>query len=295
MPIPSLSAIEGAFLVKASCRAVLRLTGKGLVKTLQDILSNDVEKIAGGSVATSLLLTPKGKPVAVFDVLGGDEAVEIVTDVESVEELTRELGRYARVARARLELADAVAMTLYGSKTVDTIEKAEAGLKGIHDSRGVVTILARPDAHIATEASLSKAGAVVVSREDFDRARVKAGVSWGGHEIVPEYFPQELGLGGLIDYKKGCFVGQETMARLKNFGHTNRELVGIEAASGTRVLVGAAVRVGGAQVGTTTSAIGGAALAVVRTGAAIEGLDVEIDAATNPVPFKVRTIAGIHE
>jgi folate-binding protein YgfZ len=69
--------------------------------------------------------------------------------------------------------------------------------------------------------------------------RIEAGCPRWGAELTPETLPPEAGLERThIDYHKGCYIGQETISRLRSVGHVNRELVGFESVSGQMLAPG---------------------------------------------------------
>jgi len=62
--------------------------------------------------------------------------------------------------------------------------------------------------------------------------RVENGLPWWGPDVTPDNFPAECRLDGVVDYEKGCFLGQETLARMNYRGHPNWLLVGLAPAAG---------------------------------------------------------------
>ena len=105
-----------------------------------------------------------------------------------------------------------------------------------------------------TAATATPAGpAGEVSPEAFEAWRICAGIPRHGAELTGAEFPQEAGLEAAIDWDKGCYLGQETVARIHYRGHVNRLLVGLHGegalARGERLVAG------GRQVGVVTSAV----------------------------------------
>ncbi len=135
----------------------------------------------------------------------------------------------------------------------------------------------RPDVVAALEAR----GVAPAGTDLPEQLRIEQG--WPGPaDILPKTLPQELGRDALaISFTKGCYLGQETVARLDALGHVNRRLVGL--ASSHPLVAGAAVRAGGAEIGTITSAcrsprVGGwLGLAILPLKACADGVALEVE------------------
>ena len=119
---------------------------------------------------------------------------------------------------------------------------------------GGMVIHVAPEAAVAVWAALVAAGAVPVGRTSFDVARIEQGLPWWGTEVTEEHLLHETGLvAGLCSFTKGCYVGQEIVARLDSRGgNVNRALRSLR--SGSRLRAGAPISVGSETVGTVTTA-----------------------------------------
>src|ERR671932_195469 len=233
---------EGAALVDLSYRTVLRLAGGGVIGILNAVLTNEVPE-EGHRGVYALLLNPKGRIEADVRVLKGDGEGVIDTEPEvSAKEL---LGRYAPFSRVKLEdLSEADnpwgVLGLYGPRAEELLdglelaehESAEVKLGG-EDllTAGVTTpvpgydLLGPADALSAAHGHLAGRGAVPVGLQAYETARIKAGVPRFGSDITPENFPGEAGiLERAVSFEKGCYPGQETVARMHYRGHPNRTL-----------------------------------------------------------------------
>src|SRR6185369_4704575 len=91
----------------------------------------------------------------------------------------------------------------------------------------------RRDDVAAAMGRLAAAGVPLLSPAAAEAARVAAREPKPGVEITPDYFPMEVGLGDAIDYTKGCYLGQEPIVRIRDRGHINWRLVGLDV-DGTR-------------------------------------------------------------
>jgi folate-binding protein YgfZ len=85
----------------------------------------------------------------------------------------------------------------------------------------------RDDVAAATQ-RLAAAGVPLLSAEAAEAARIAAREPKPGVEITSDYFPMEVGLGDAIDYGKGCYLGQEPIVRIRDRGHINWRLVGLD-------------------------------------------------------------------
>jgi aminomethyltransferase len=261
---------EGAALVDLSYRTVLRLAGGGVIGILNAVLTNEVPE-EGHRGVYALLLNPKGRIEADVRVLKGDGEVLIDTEPEgSAKEL---LGRYAPFSRVKLEdLSEADnpwgVLGLYGPRAEELLdglelaehESAEVKLGG-EDllTAGVTTpvpgydLLGPADALSAAHGHLAGRGAVPVGLQAYETARIKAGVPRFGSDITPENFPAEAGLlERAVSFEKGCYPGQETVARMHYRGHPNKILHRF-AVEGAPPPPDTAILLNGKQVGKVTS------------------------------------------
>ena len=210
-------------------RAFVRVSGSGAADYLQRMVSNDVEALAVGGTCEALLLTAKARIIAPLRVLRrGDDDFLVSTEPELGERVAAELLRMRFAAKCEI-----------------TPEEHEAWL--VVDGDEVVD--QRPDGD-------------ELSEEEAERARIEGGIPRWGFELDETILPAEAGLDEThISFTKGCYPGQEPIARLHYRGHVNRRLrvLAVDAAS-----PGAEIEYGGKVVGRITSAVPGLALAYVR-------------------------------
>jgi aminomethyltransferase len=262
----------GAALVDHPGRRLLRLSGKDPVGMLNAVLTNEVPKETGLG-AYALLLNPKGRIQTDLRVLKSGEDVLVVTEPEGADAAREILGRYAPFSRVKLEnlsRGDAPwsALGLYGPDAPRLL----AGLRlAEHESAqtevGGATLLAAGvalpisgfdllgpvDALLAARESLLRNGAVAAKRDAYETARVEAGVPRFGADMTPENFPAEAGvLDRAVNFTKGCYPGQETVARMHYRGHPNRTLRRFVVA-GQPPAPGAGILQSGKQVGMVTT------------------------------------------
>jgi tRNA-modifying protein YgfZ len=261
---------ESTALVDLSHRTVLRLAGKKAVGMLNAVLTNEVPEEDNLGVY-ALLLNPKGRIQADLRVLKDGRDVLIDTEAEAAaKEL---LGRYAPFYRIEVEdLSEADIpwgiLGLYGPRAkelLDGLELAEHETLGVKLggadllAAGVVVpvpgydLLGSQNALSAARDHLAGRGAVLVGLHVYETARIAAGVPRFGSDITPENFPAEVGiLERAVSFEKGCYPGQETVARMYYRGHPNKKLYRF-AFEGTPPPPDTEILQNGRQVGKITS------------------------------------------
>jgi folate-binding protein YgfZ len=222
---------------------------------LQRMLSNDV---TAGELVPALLLTPKGRLVAPVRVWRrGQDDFLLLTEPELGEVVRATLLRSRFAAKCEIEPEEHVSTVVFGD--------AE-GLPG--EIPGTVEVLdltvpgtVETDVQIpAPSRDLTVPG--TVNSDELERARIEAGVPAWGKELDDAILPAEAGLDEThISFTKGCYPGQEPIARLRHRGHVNRRLRVLEVDSAQP---GDEIVLEGKAVGRVTSAVPGLALAYVR-------------------------------
>ncbi|KJZ17890.1 CAF17-like 4Fe-4S cluster assembly/insertion protein YgfZ [Loktanella sp. S4079] len=176
-------------------RTVLSITGKDRVSFLQGLVTNDVEKAASGIVYTALL-TPQGKYIADFFVIGQQDRLLIDVAASLAPTLAQRLGMY----RLRADVA---------------IDETQ-----IIVSRGTGTapVGALPDPRTAQMGWRHYGETDQSDNTDWDALRVAHLIPETGIELTADTYILEAGFEALngVDFKKGCYVGQEIVARMKH-------------------------------------------------------------------------------
>jgi folate-binding protein YgfZ len=258
---------EGAAVVDRSGRRILRLTGRDPVGMLNAVLTNDVPEDRG---AYAMLLSPKGRIQTDLRVIKAGEGILIDTEPEGVDAAKEILGRYAPFSRVKLEeLSDSWSVLgLYGPRAAGLL--GDLGLAE-HQSKeieiegrtllcvGVAVPVSGYDL-IGPEEALDAARGYLISRgatqadlATYETARIEAGVPRFGADITPENFPGETGvLSRAVSFEKGCYPGQETVARMHYRGHPNKKLHRL-VVEGPSPVPGTGILQGEKQVGHLTS------------------------------------------
>jgi folate-binding protein YgfZ len=257
-------------------RDVVRVRGPEALAYLQGQLSQDVEGLAPGDVAWSFVLQPTGKVDAwVRVVRTADDEVVLDVDGGYGDAVATRLRRFLLRTKADIDRLDWRVVAVRGPGAEDAA-RAAAGGEGTTADLVVPAGWPGVDGYdvVGAGASLPE-GVGVVDEPSYASARIRAGVPAMGAELTPDTIPAEVGqwvIDAAVDFTKGCFTGQELVARIESRGgNVPRRLRGLVLAGADRPPpAGAPVTVGGAEMGTVTSsapALGGAgavALAVVR-------------------------------
>ena len=274
---------EECGLVDRSERGKLIVSGSEAAEYLQGQLTNDVEALAPGEGQYAALLDRKGHMQADMRVLRiGVEEIWIDTEPEALAAAKRHLEMYKvgrEVAIADLT-AERTTFSLIGPRSVEIAGTAAlpehaseaakiGGVKclAVGTADGIDLIAKTGDAADLCEA-LIDGGAVEVGDAAAEVIRVEAGIPRFGAEMSSETMPAEAGIvERAVSFTKGCYIGQEPVARLHYKGRPNRRLRGLELSASAEA--GAALRLGEKEVGRVGSAClspahGPIALAIVR-------------------------------
>ena len=268
--------------------ALVWVEGPDAASFLHGLLSNDVEGLAAGRARPALFLDAKGHiQVDVRVRRDGEDAFTLVAPAALGERLTELLERYH--FSEDLEILGPEGVDLL---TVAGVPAAAAGpAQIVLDGTLPGTLDLVVDDAGATIAAL---GVPEVPAEALEMARIAAGVPAVGVDTGPATLVQEVGLqDAAVSFDKGCYLGQETVARVRYRGRVNRALRGI-ALGGEPVPAGAPIRADGREVGRLTSValtpdLGAIGLAVLRhevaPGAAVDVEGAAEPARVVPLPF----------
>ena len=285
-------------------RACLLVTGPDGAEYLQGQLTNDIEALDPGQGCYAALLDRKGHLSSDMRVLRLDNG-DLWIDLEPVaaEAVLKHLRTYSIGREVQIEdVTDSWAVaSLIGPRSGELSgfeglgpEHAQrfrrwdgADVLGVATDVGIDLIAKAGDAE-ALEAAVASAGAVRVSEEAAEIIRVESGRPRFGLEMGSEHMPAEAGIvERAVDFEKGCYIGQEPVARLHYRGKPNRTLRGLRLS--VAASHGDALHLGEKEVGTIgtsclSPAHGPIALAIVRREAAVgEKLTVGDGSATAEV------------
>jgi folate-binding protein YgfZ len=232
------------------------VTGPGAADYLHRMVSNDVLGLEVGGSCQALLLTPKARVIALLRLVRrGAEDFLLLTEPDLTDVVRRHLLQFRFASRAEIDLEEHESVLLLGAAPRDglVVENEDYGVPAVE----------------VIDGSLPE-GVVEVAPGELERLRIEAGTPVQGKEIDERVLPAEAGLvERAVDLEKGCYPGQEPIARLHYRGHANRGLRVLRIHGDELPRPDAELRLGQKIVGRVTSATrsdgGVVALAYVRT------------------------------
>ncbi|MEM9764698.1 MAG: folate-binding protein [Pseudomonadota bacterium] len=275
-------------------RRVLSMVGSDALSVLQDVLTNDVQPLEKGDPARTVyaaLLTPQGKYLFDFFLLSdGDGGLLIDAGAARAAALGKRLGMYclrrdARVA-GELSMATGQLMPADPAGPLPTLPTLPDGARAVPDPRSAGLGWRLYAADTATlESAFEAVGSTPLDDAGWAARRVALAVPETDTELLAEEtFPLEAGLDTLagIDFRKGCYVGQEVTARMRHKTELKKRLVRVQvtgaAPAGTPLTTAE-----GKPAGTLFTQAGGIALAHLRLDRAVGPLTAG-DATVTYVP-----------
>lgn len=243
--------LQGRATVDLSSWLKIRVEGSDASAWLQDLLSADMASLRPGQARRSLLLGPTGRVRADMHVARTRTGFLLLQDHEQSRPVGSLLSPYLLSADVALRdaSADLALIALVGAAA------ARVALSGFAPSAlgpGLDVVAPIGEAARRIEDELRETGLVEVGPRALETWRIRRGIARMGPDFDAESLPSEAGLDEAIDRTKGCFLGQESIARIDNLGHPPRLLVHVSA--GGAVERGDAVLDGTRVVGTITSA-----------------------------------------
>jgi aminomethyltransferase len=217
-------------------RCRLRVSGEDRVAFLHGQCTNDIKRLATGQSCYAAFLNVKGKMRGDGHIVcrqedflmeaseGLAEALEkfVITEDVVIEDISAEWGAW---------------LVLEGTPSLPA---------------GAVTFAHPLGTGVLSPSPLT----ATIGAEEWEARRVEAGIPLYGVDMDENTIPVEAGLAARgISYDKGCYIGQETIARIKTYGHVNRELAVLAVASAEVPSQGTAIMAGGKEVGRVTSAV----------------------------------------
>jgi folate-binding protein YgfZ len=299
-------------------RALIVAAGADRIRFLHGLVTGNVAGTPVGGGVRSVLLTTKAQVVGDLRLFVRESEVWIVVPDGQADALAAALSRYAimddftatarpdfkmigvlgpaaaaRLAEAGVNLGALAAAPLFAHASVGelwVVRAQELGAAGF-------LLAGAPTIVDAVDARLAAAGVPSLPPALADAARVAAGEPLWGAEITGDYFPMEVGLGSAIDYTKGCFLGQEPIVRIRDRGHINWRLVGLDVGAAVDPAPGDALEADSKpKAGRVTSAARlpggrGVALAVLHVSVPV-GAAIRIKHGEEALPATVRADAG---
>jgi folate-binding protein YgfZ len=268
-------------LVDRSDRVRVEVTGPDRAKFLHNLTTNEVKRLGAGRGCEAFVTSPQGKTIGYVILLAAEDRIVVRSDpggLELVMPHFRKYGLFDDVAiddrgegTFELHLAgagcDALVRRAGGTvpdgpgyahtvgelagRPVRVVRESPAGWPGLtvigdrDDAAGVVASL---------EAAARGEGLVALGPSDFEALRIEAGTPVFGKDITEKNLPQEFARDDrAISFVKGCYLGQETVARIDALGHVNQVLKGFTFPGPECPAPGSALEVDGKRAGVITS------------------------------------------
>lgn len=256
-------------------RGIISLTGEDTLSFLQGLVSNDVMPLQEGRMVYTALLSPQGKFLFDFFLVPQEGGVWLDCYRERLPELLARLNMYKLRSKVTLkEVADGrVAAWWDGAQP-----PAHPGVLLHRDSRLAALGWRLTGSASAVESYVQQLGARRVSEEAYERLRLECGVPDGAHDMIPDKsLLMEFGFEDLrgVDFKKGCYVGQEVTARSKHRAALRKFIYQVSAEKELPP-AGSPVFFQGAPAGEMRSSEGNIGLALLRIAEAEKSQSVGI-------------------
>ena len=273
----------GCGLIDRSWVAGVEMLGEDRARFLNGLVTCDTKSLESGQGVFGFLTTVKGRVMADVSILALDDRLWLELPPGTAPAITEHLSKYVIVDRVEIaQLENITPLTLIGPTATDVLGLSDSPETiHAHHTREIggadVRIVREPplaagsatwtlwvqtdDAAGVFEHLLEQGtshGLRAVGHRAFDRLRIEAGQPFFGVDYSLANFPQETGLGDIaVSYTKGCYLGQEIVARIHYRGGVNRHLRGLVFAEGSASAaecVGRSLAIDGREVGTVTSA-----------------------------------------
>jgi folate-binding protein YgfZ len=276
---------------------LLEVVGPDRVAWLQGMVSNDVARLSQGEGCYAAHLSPKGRVLAHMLVLADEDMLWLELERDNTESTIQELDKLLIMEDAELRdrSSEFAVLAIVGSKARSVLDEwsaAHVSLDSLyaHTKVGVARVIRADlgyDLIVELERlselreSLVAAGAVMGDPDLWQCLRIEAGLPTYGLDIDSDTTLPELGDKG-IDYEKGCYIGQEVVAKIRYIGHVNRRLVGLRCGGTSVPARGAKLSREGRDIGRVTSSVYSVGvesvicLGYVRLGSDAPGTEVEV-------------------
>lgn len=231
---------------------VVWVEGPGAAGFLQGILSQDVEGMATGDVKRSFLLAPQGKLEALLWLFKDAERVGVVVDSGLGAFVSDRLNHYRIRVKAEVRAEDRPVWSLWGPRSRQVADVGEHW----SDREGVVRVPlpTRDVDRVLVIGELAVSGVPQAGELAMTAARVESGEPVMGRDVDESTIPQETGLvPDAVSFTKGCYLGQELVARIDSRGRVNRHLRGLAVTRNVLPPEGAQVWLGDRDAGRITS------------------------------------------
>jgi folate-binding protein YgfZ len=245
-------------------RGLVSISGEDKEKFLQGIISNDAKKISETSLIYALLLTPQGKYIFDFLIFEHNQKYYIDCEKPRVEELIKKLSQYKLRSKVIIEDASAeflIAQNLNNIATNDCISFADPRSQNL-GTRLYIAYYITPEQKNNFIFEETETGLNIYKKARFLALAPEGSFNNGGDFKIDETYPMQFNMieNNGVDFKKGCYVGQEVTARMHYRGNVKKGIFLAEISGDNNVEVGVEISVNGAKIGTLVNKIDNLAL-----------------------------------
>lgn len=255
-----------------SDRTFIRVSGAGATEFLQNLITTDVEALAQNEARPGALLTPQGKILFDFLISRADDGYVLETSADQQDALLRRLTMYKLRAPVDLRAEDVKGVSLYWDE-----DSLVGSARDVRFAKAGLSLHRLPGNSAAGDASA------------YDALRVAHGIAASGIDYaLQDAFPHDvlMDVNDGVSFKKGCFVGQEVVSRMKHRG-TARRRVALVSAEGALPASGTDIVAGGKPMGTLGTVSGNRGLAIIRIDRAADAMASGSEITVGGVPVSV--------
>jgi folate-binding protein YgfZ len=233
------------------------VAGADAVTFLDGLLSQSIARIPIGGTARSLLLAPNGKLRATLFVLRGEDRVGLVCDHGLGDVVAGDLMRFKIRVDVEVLIERRDIWEVWGNTAVELVKDVPA--VGSWAEADDMIRFRMPFRRVATERVVvigARPAGEAARSDELETVRIAAGEPVMGIDLDDKTIPQEaVDVSVEVDFEKGCYLGQELVARIDSRGHVNRHLSGVELSTEVAPNAGTEVLVGDKVVGAVTSSV----------------------------------------
>lgn len=284
---------------------VIRVTGESRLDLIDRMSTQKVKQLQGGEGAATVLTTDIGRIIDRLLIYADENEMFFLTGENNAANIFGYFMRYI-FFNDDFHMTDVTAETavigVYGSTAQTQLNqlgvetelprhhwrKGEIGGVSVSVHRadpvqgdGYLLVVSTAEAD-QLKAQLETAGITPIDQAEFEQMRVASGLPLFGHELTTDYIPLETDLWDDVSFNKGCYIGQEIIARMESRGRISKKLVRLEADG--ELEMGAEITADGKKAGTITSVAGQLAMGYVKTAA----LEAETPLQVNGTILKIR-------
>lgn len=226
---------DGRGYVDFSDHGILRMEGNDAIDLLHRISTNDFRSFKAGSAVQTVLLSEKGRLVDSVVILHRNDHLLVITGRGAHQHVAQWIEKFIIMEDVKLSNETGRHLLFFHCNIQpghhsDVSNRAEHfafctkyfDLDSAFHGGGVASLIRN---------ELASAALVQVGNEAYEIFRVRRGIPSYGKEIIAEYNPLELGLTGQMSFVKGCYIGQEVIARLDTYKKVQRKLCRVSVAT----------------------------------------------------------------